>query len=161
MLFRQAADEGLLVGISLESMAAACIHAVARKHHQPFPTKEIAAVSPVTHDNIRTAYSKLVQGTDIKIVPPEPEAFVPRFTAAAGLSQVVCQQAQNLAETLIEDGVHIGQSPTGVAAAAIYGAARECGVEVTQEELANVAHVSVVTLSRQWQTVKTYIETPQ
>lgn len=59
---------------------------------------------------------------------------------------------------MIEDGSHVGQSPTGVAAAALYGAAVESGTEITQQELADVAHVSVVTLSRQWQTIETYLE---
>jgi len=155
-LFRQAADEGLLVGLSLEAMAAACIHAIARERHQPFPIKAVAAVSLVDHDTIRTAYSKLVRGTDLQIRPPEPAAFVPRLTADAGLDHSVCQRARTIVESLMDDEAHVGQSPTGVAAAAIYGAAKECGVEVTQEELADVAYVSVVTLSRQWQTIKTY-----
>lgn len=37
--FRRAADAGLLVGQSLEAMAAGCIHVTAREHHVPSPSK--------------------------------------------------------------------------------------------------------------------------
>ncbi|WP_277543323.1 transcription initiation factor IIB [Haloarcula laminariae] len=161
VLFRRARDEGLLVGHSLEAMAAACIHAVARERRRPFPTKAVAAVSPVECDSIRSAYSKLVRAFNLKISPPTPSAFIPRFAAAVGLSQNICTRARHITESLTEDGAHVGQSPTGVAAAALYGAATEAGVDVTQSQLAEVAHVSVVTLSRQWQTVQAHIEYEQ
>lgn len=86
---------------------------------------------------------------------------LPRFAADVGLSQSVCSRALHIAESLIEDGAHVGQSPTGVAVAALYGAATEAGIDVTQSQLAEIAYVSVVTLSRQWQTVQTYLENEQ
>ena len=157
-LFRRAADEGLLVGQSLEAIAAACLHAVGRERQRPFPTKQVAEVSPVDCGSIRSAYSKLVQEFGLQLIPPEPTSFIPRFAADAGLSQEVRRQATELAELVIEDEAHVGQSPTGVAAAALYGAAKQCGESVTQEELAEIAYVSVVTLSRQWQTIQTYLD---
>lgn len=157
-LFRRVADEGLLVGHSLEAMAAACIHATAREHHVPFPLDQIADASPVAIDDIKSAVSKLLREFDLQVAPPLPTAFIARFASEAGLSSDVRQRGLQLSYALIEDGAHVGQSPTGVAAAALYGAAKECGVDVTQDDLASVAFVSVVTLSRQWQTVRTYLE---
>ncbi len=157
-LFRRAAENGLLVGQSLEAMAAACIHAVARDRQQPFPTKQVASVSTVDCSSIRTAYNKLIQEFGLQLTPPMPMWFLPRFASDAGLSQEVRRQARELAELAVEDGSHVGQSPTGVAAAALYGAAKQQDESVTQEELADAACVSVVTLSRQWQTIQTYLE---
>ncbi|WP_254523982.1 transcription initiation factor IIB [Natrinema caseinilyticum] len=156
--FRRAADEGLLVGHSLEAMAAACVHVTAREHHVPFPLNQIADASPVDLDNIKTAVSKLLREFDLQVAPPLPTAFLERFASAVDLPNEVRRRAVQLADALIEDGAHVGQSPTGVAAAILYGAAKECGVEITQEELASVAFVSIVTLSRQWQTVQTYLD---
>jgi transcription initiation factor TFIIB len=157
-LFRRAADEDLLVGRSLEAMAAACIHAVARDHQRPYPLKQVADVSPVETDAIRSAFSKLVREFELRVAPPLPTSFIPRFATEVGLSHEVRQRAIQLAETTIEDGSHVGQSPTGVAAAALYGAARQYDESITQAELAEVAHVSVVTLSRQWQTIETLLD---
>lgn len=156
-LFRQAADKGILVGQSIEAVAAACVHAAAREELIPFPLKEIAEVSPVGSNEIRTAFSKLLRELGLKIAPPSPTDFVPRFVSEAGLSIEVRKKATEITEKLVEMGVHVGQSPTGVAAAAIYGAANARGESITQEEIASVAFVSIVTLSRQWQTIRSEV----
>lgn len=153
-LFRQAADEGILVGHSIEAVAAACVHAAAREDQMPFPLKQIADVSPVDTNDIRTAFSKLLREFELQVSPPSPTDFVPRFVSEAGLSTAARKKATEITEKLVETSAHVGQSPTGVAAATIYGAAKACGEPISQEELASVAFVSVVTLSRQWQTVK-------
>lgn len=157
-LFRRVADNGLLVGHSVESMAAACLHVTARERHVPFPFKQIGNVSPVSLKNIKSAVSKLLQEYDLQVAPPEPTAFLARFASEVNLSNETRQCAHRIARTMINEEEHIGQSPTGVAAAILYGAARECGDDVMQEELASVAFVSVVTLSRQWQIVKNYLD---
>lgn len=156
--FRRAAGEGLLVGHSLEAMAAACVHVTARERRVPFPLDQIAEVSPVDLDDIKTAVSKLLREFELQVAPPLPTAFLARFASESDLPTEVRRRATDLAAAVIEDGAHVGQSPTGVAAAILYGAATECGVEITQAELASVAFVSVVTLSRQWQTVQTYLK---
>jgi transcription initiation factor TFIIB len=153
-LFRRVAERGLLVGHSLEAMAAACVHATARETGMPFPLKQVAANSPVDQSDIRSAFGKLLREFDIQIAPPLPTDFIPRFASDADLSNEVRERANQIARVLIEDEVHVGQSPTGVAAAVLYGAAKEWGQPVTQEELATIAYVSVVTLSRQWQRVQ-------
>lgn len=158
-LFRRVTERGLLVGHSIEAMAAACIHATARKEGTPFPRKQVAAVSLVDDDNIKSAYSKLVRAFELEVAPPTPAAFIPRFASDAGLSAEVRRRAHGIATALLEAGTAVGQSPTGVAAAALYGAAREAGVPITQEELASIAYVSIVTLSRQWQSVKQHVDT--
>ncbi|WP_375139597.1 transcription initiation factor IIB [Natranaeroarchaeum sulfidigenes] len=157
-LFRRVADDGFLVGHSVESMGAACLHVTAREHHVPFPLKQIADESPVSLEKIKNAVSRLLKEYDLQVAPPEPSVFLPRFASEAGLSSETRQCAYHIARAMAEDGKHIGQSPTGVAAAILYGAAKQCGEEVVQEDLASVAFVSVVTLSRQWQTVKSYLD---
>ncbi len=156
--FRRVADNGLLVGHSLEAMAAACIHVTARENHVPFPLQQIADVSLVVLADIKSAVSKLLREFDLQVAPPLPTAFIPRFASGAGISNETRQYAFQIADVMIDDGAHIGQSPTGVAGAIIYGAAVACDEDVTQRDLASVAFVSVVTLSRQWQTVQEYVD---
>jgi len=157
-LFRRVAKDGHLVGHSLEAMAAACVHVTARESHVPFPLEQLAEASPVALEDIKSAVSKLVQEYDLRILPPLPTAFIGRFASEVGLSQEVRNHAERIAEVLVEDEAHVGQSPTGLAAAALYGAAKAHGAGITQEDLADVAYISVVTLSRQWQTVQKYVD---
>lgn len=148
-LFRRATDCGMLVGHSLEGVAAACIHATARTDRRPFPLGQVVDVSPVSQKKIKAAYSKLVREFELGVAPPLPREFITRFVSEAGLSQTVHRRARLLSEQLREDGIHIGQSPPGFAAAVVYRAAKECGEEITQKQLASVAYVSVITVSRQ------------
>ncbi|MFC6720290.1 transcription initiation factor IIB family protein [Natrialbaceae archaeon GCM10025896] len=153
-LYRRAADNGHLIGQSIEAMAAACVHAVARKNNIPFPLDQVVEVSPVTSSDIRSAYGKLAHELKISLAPPTPIDFIERVGTEADLSQPVRRRAREIAVKLVDNQAHVGQSPTGVAAAMLYGAAQEYNVEITQEELAKAAWVSPVTLSRQWQTVR-------
>jgi len=157
-LFRQAAADGLLVGRSIEAVAAACVHVTAREDHVPFPLKQMGEATPADLDDVQHGVSTLLQEYDRQVAPPLPTAFVPRFGSAADLSNETRRRALRIAESVIEDEVHVGQSPTGVAAAVLYGAAKETGEDVTQNELAAVAYVSTVTLSRQWQNVEQYCD---
>jgi transcription initiation factor TFIIB len=156
-LFRRATDEGLLVGQSIEAVAAACIHAAARDAGTPFPLAQISARSPVEKSAITSAFYKIVRELELPIAPPEPAEFVPRIASEVGMSVSIRECALDILEQLVEDEEHVGQSPAGVAVAALYGASREEGRTVTQAELADAAYVSVVTLSRQWQTVEEYV----
>ena len=156
--FRRAAEDGLLVGRSIEAVAAACVHVTAREHHVPFPLEQIADASPVGLNDIKSAVSTLLQEYDLQVAPPLPSAFIARFASEVGVPVPVRRRAESIAESVVEDEAHIGQSPTGIAAAVLYGAAIQCEFDITQSDLASVAFVSVVTISRQWQTVKQYVD---
>lgn len=157
-LFRRVAKDGELVGYSFEAMAAACIHVTARENHVPFPLEQIADASPVPLDDVKSGISKLLREYDLQVAPPLPMAFIQRFASEVGLSAEVRRCAHRIAEAAVEDGAHVGQSPTGFAAAVLYGSTKECDVDITQDELASVSFVSVVTISRQWQTVENYVD---
>lgn len=156
-LFRRATTEGLLVGHSIEAIAAACLHAAARDTGTPFALPHIAEKSAVDKSAINSAFHKVVRELELPIAPPEPSEFVPRIATDVAASIGIRERALEIIDQLVDDEKHIGQSPAGVAAAALYGAFREKDGEITQAELADAAYVSVVTLSRQWQSVEEYV----
>lgn len=158
-LLRRASSEGLLVGHSLEAMAAACLHAAARDAGTPFPLAHIADQSVTDKSSITSAFHKVVRELELPIAPPRPSEFVPRIASDVDMSISIRERALEILDQLVGDGAHVGQSPAGVAAAALYGASRVLGETATQAELADAAYVSVVTLSRQWQTVEEYVST--
>lgn len=116
------------------------------------------SVSPVDEQDIKSAYRKLVRAFSLQIVPPLPTAFIPRIISGVGLSDDVRQRAFQMAKQVISEEIYVGQSPPGFAAAIVYGAAKESGEAVTQDELASVAYVSIVTISRQWQRVRAELD---
>jgi transcription initiation factor TFIIB len=112
----------------------------------------------VPESDISTTYRKLLSEFELEINVPVPEEFVDRIGSDVSLPLSVRNQAREMLQTVTAAGEHIGQSPPGVAAAALYGAALEADIDITQEDIADAAGVSVVTLSRQWQTVQSIIE---
>lgn len=158
LLFRKAAEDGLLQGRSVEGMAAACVYTAARRNEEPVTFKWLADVSPVEKSDITGSYRKLLSAFDLKMRVPVPVEFVDRIGSDAGLSVLVRNRAREMLNAVRAENEHIGQSPPGMAAAALYGAGTECGTDITQEEIADVAGISVVTLSRQWQIIKGLIE---
>jgi transcription initiation factor TFIIB len=153
-LYRRATRMGLLQGRSREGIAAACVYIAARRYNQPVTLSDIASVSPISKERISSAYRTVLQEFDLGLQPPEPEEFLPKVATAAGVSFRTQQRAREILETVAETGSHIGQSPSGVAAAALYAAAAEGGEDITQETVAEAAGVSTVTVSRQYQTLK-------
>jgi len=158
VLFRKTANEGLLQGRSIEGTAAACVYIAARRNEQPLTFSWLADVSPVEESEISSTYRNLLSAFDLKMKTPVPGEFVDRIGSDAGLPISIRSRAQEILAAVTEAGEHIGQSPPGMAAAALYGAAMESEFDITQERIAEPAGVSVVTLSRQWQTIKSVIE---
>lgn len=157
-LYRQALEDSLLQGRSQEGVAGACVYAASRRYHQPVTMSDVADVSPVEQSTVSGAYRTVLKELGLGIRPPEPGDFLPRVAATAGVPYRVERRAGELLERAISDQRHVGQSPAGVAAAALYAACRELGEDVTQAALAEAAGVSNVTLSRQWQSFADYIE---
>jgi transcription initiation factor TFIIB len=156
-LFRRASNEDLLKGQSTEAMAAACVHAAARDLGTPFQVAHISDRSPVQKSTINNTFYKIVRELELPIAPPKPAEFVPRIASAVNLSVCIRERALDIIAQVVDAEEHVGQSPSGVAAAALYGAAQAEDQSITQSELADAAYVSVVTLSRQFQTVEKYI----
>jgi len=54
--------------------------------------------------------SKLVREYDRQVAPPLPGAFIARFASETSLPTAVRQRASELADAVIDDGAHVGQS---------------------------------------------------
>jgi transcription initiation factor TFIIB len=153
-MYRKADRENLLQGRSMDAIAAACVYIAARRNGPPLTFSWVADASPVTESDISTAYRTVLSKLNLTMCPPDPQEFLPRVASAVGVSYRVQRKAHLLLEEVISAGIHVGQSPPGVAGAVLYGAAKTMGEEVTQESVATKAGVSAVTLSRQWQNIK-------
>lgn len=156
-LFRRAADDGLLVGRSIEAVAAGALHAAARENETPVPLGIIEDATTANRNSIMSSFSTLIQAFNLRVKPPRPATFVGRIATAASLPDVTLKHGRTIVREFEDAGHHVGQSPPGVAAACLYAAAREQDTGVTQEQLAAAASVSTVTVSRQWQQVSDFL----
>lgn len=158
-LFRQAAEEGLLVGRAIESIASGCLYAAARVNGYPRSFDEIAHVSRVDVNRIITAYEAVRDHFDLTLKPVDPAAYLGRFATGCDAPMEVIQAARRIIDVARErDGVDEsiigGTSPTSVAAAALFAAADLQDIPLTQQEIAEVADVHVTTIRNNYPALK-------
>lgn len=146
VLYRRAVDAELLPGRSIEAMTTACLYAAARQHGTPRTYTAFETVSRVDIDRVQRAYRYLSRELELEIAPPDPVQYLGQFASALAISDEAEHVAREILEAAKVDGIHIGKSPAGLAASAIYGAARLTNERITQRRIDDATGVSVVTI---------------
>jgi len=145
-LFRSAKSEDLLVGHSLEAMAAASAYAVCRCNSLPCQLDEVAPRARCERIALRSAYNKLNTELGLPAVPMQPQDYVGQFTSELGVPERIRRRAREYAEQAADAGLTSGRQPTGMAAACVYQAALDHSWRLTQPEVAEIAKVSPPTI---------------
>ncbi len=152
-LYEQAVDKGLVRGRSMESVVAALLYAVCREFKSPRTLDEITDVSGVDKREIGRTYRYVCRELGIRILPSQPEDYIPRFATMLGLGDKVQAKAINILKKAKEYDVTSGKGPTGVAAAALYIAAVLNDEKRTQREVADVVGVTEVTIRNRYKEI--------
>lgn len=145
-LFESAQSEGLLSGRSIEGFSAGTVYAVCRVQSIPRTIEEIVAVARADRDELGVAYDVLNRELGLPTGPITPSKYLPRFASELELANDVEMRAREYADAIVTAGKLGGKNPSGVAAACLYMAAYDFGVDVTQTEAADVAGVSRMTI---------------
>ncbi|WP_117593385.1 transcription initiation factor IIB [Haloprofundus halophilus] len=145
-LFRSAQNENLLRGRSLEGFSSACVYAACRVAGVSRTVDEVLDVARATENEHGAAYDALNRDLGLPVGPISPAEYVPRFASELDLDSAVERRARELAAESHDSGLAAGRNPGGVAAACLYTAARKFDAQVTQQEAADVAGVTPVTL---------------
>ena len=150
-LFRSAQSEDLLRGRSIEAIAAASIYGTCRCHHSSLRLDDLVETARVGHSRVTNAYKTLNTGLGLPTQPVRPSEFVPRLASKLDVSDALRRRALALSKHHYETGMSNGRHPSGVAAASIYEATREHNLTLTQQQIADAAGVSAVTLRGRWE----------
>ena len=151
VIYRQALDENLVQGRSIEGVASGCLYIACRKQRIPRSLDEFESVARVERNEIARTYRCIVAEQDLEMEPIEPKQFVPRFCSELDAPRRVQRRATEILDDAAEAGLHSGKSPTGLAGAAIYIASMLCDDRRTQSEIAEVAQVTEVTIRNRYQ----------
>ncbi|ELZ15690.1 Transcription factor TFIIB cyclin-related protein [Natrinema limicola JCM 13563] len=100
---------------------------------------------------IARTYRYIAQELSLEMEPVDPKKYVPRFCSELEVSEEVQAKATEIIETTAEKGLLSGKSPTGYAGAAIYASSLLCNEKRTQKAVADVAHVTEVTIRNRYQ----------
>ena len=150
LIYRSAAKRNIVRGRSIEGMVAASVYTAARRNGLPRTLDEVSEVSNVTKKQIGKNYRFLTKELGIKLNPPSPADYVPRFASLLNLSGKVESVAIDIVNRSREKGLITGREPTGIAAATLYIASVLIGEKVTQRQVAETACVSEVTIRNRY-----------
>lgn len=146
MLFERAQEEDLLRGRSVEGFTAASVYAALRIDGIARTTGELTRTTRASTEEFQAAYRAMNRELDLPTGPVDPGRYLRRFASELDVPAAVERRAQELAARVREEGLAVGRHPGGVAAACLYAAARERCYRLTQQEAADVAEVTTVTL---------------
>lgn len=145
-LFRSAQRENIVQGRSLEGFAAACVYASCRIAQLARTIDEVVEVADSTESELRSAFDALNRELGLPIGPIDPREYLPRYASKLDIAPPIEARARKLVELAYEASLIGGRNPSGVAAACLYSAAKEAQFPLTQRAIADVAHVTPVTL---------------
>jgi transcription initiation factor TFIIB len=146
VLFESAQDEGLLQGRSIEGFAAAAVYATCRTAEVSRTLSEITNAAKASRDELDVAYDAMNRELGLPTGPIDPREYLARFASRLGVPQRVEQRARELATEARQRGIDTGRNPGGVAAACLYTAAQREEYRLTQQEAADTADVTPVTV---------------
>ena len=153
VIYRRALDADLLRGRSIEGMSTAALYAASRLDGVARSIDEIAAVSRVDDLEIKRAYSYIDRELGLQTPPAHPNEYLGRFASDLECDEGTERLARELIETVVEEGVHSGKSPVGIAASALYAAGQLQDDGLTQADISAVANVSEVTIRNRYREV--------
>lgn len=146
VLFESAQKEGLMQGRSLEGFAAACVYATCRTAAVSRTLGEITKAAKSTRDELDVAYDAMNRELGLPTGPIDPREYLPRFGTQLDLPHEIERAGRELVTVANDEGIVAGRNPGGIAAACLYTAAKREGFPLTQEEAADVADVTPVTI---------------
>ena len=148
-IYRKAVDKKLIRGRSIEGVVAASIYAACRMHNNPRTLDDVGRHSRTGRKEIGRTYRFLKRELVLIIGLSNPDDYIPRFCSELKVDTEIQLEASRILETVGPE-VMISRGPTGIAAAAIYLAAKRRSKDKTQSEVAQVAGVTEVTIRNRY-----------
>ncbi len=149
-IYRKAVDEDIIRGHSIEGMATSALYIACRKTQMPRTLEEIAEVSYVDKKELGKNYRYIARKLNLQLPPADPVNYVARFGSDLNLSGEARTKAINFIEKAQEEKLTTGKGPAGIAAGAIYLASKVSSEGKTQEDVAEAAGVTEVTLRNRY-----------
>lgn len=157
--YRVAFDARLVMGRAISHIAAASLYYACRVHGVTRTFNDIASTDVLKSEAYTVRECELVVARVYRMMhqrlnlrPPIQTGlpFVAKICSQMELPSTIEQLAAELLQQYSDKKLSAGKSPQGLAAAAIYIAARRLGVKVTQGELAKAAQVTDVTIRNRY-----------
>ncbi len=160
-IYSEVAQQKLTMGRSIEAFVCASLYASIRIHDFPRLLEELTEVAIIPLRSVHRSLGLIVRNVlpvlNLKYRPIDPEPLVYRFGNELNLSISVQKSAAQLLMDASRNGLkRMGKDPKGLAAAALYMAAKGTKERKTQTQIAEVARVTEVTLRTRAKQIKSH-----
>ncbi len=160
-IYSEVAQQKLTMGRSIEAFVCASLYASIRIHDFPRLLEELTEVAIIPLRSVHRSLGLIVRNVlpvlNLKYRPIDPEPLVYRFGNELNLSIGVQKSAAQLLMDASKNGLkRMGKDPKGLAAAALYMAAKGTKERKTQTQIAEVARVTEVTLRTRAKQIKSH-----
>lgn len=157
VIYRKALEADLVRGRTITALVAASLYAACRSGGLPRTVKEVAeacygggreAIKEVTR-----CYRLLIKHLNLKVPIPDPITCLSKIAEPLKIDGKVQGRAVELLRMARKKRELLGKEPMGMAAAALYVACLEFGVDVAQRQIADAAGVTEVTVRNRYKSL--------
>ncbi len=146
VIYRKAAQQGVVRGRSIAIIAAASIYVACRLHGFPRTLREIVETLKLDRKKLSRTYTILNRELRLRIPTTSPADYLPRISEALELRPATRAMASRMIGDLAADPTFASMLPTGTVAGAVYIASILCDDRRSQDEISKASGVSEVTL---------------
>ncbi len=150
LIYRKTIEKKLIRGRSIEAMIAASMYTACRFAKIPHTLDEFVKYIRINKKDLGRCFRLILRELSLRIPTPTPINFISPFGNELHLSSETQNYAIKILTNAKKIGITAGKDPTGLAAAALYISALQCGERRTQREIAKIANITEVTVRNRY-----------
>jgi transcription initiation factor TFIIB len=145
-IYRKAEEKKLAKGRSIIAMLASALYIACRETETPRTIKDIATKSNIKRKDVARNYRLLISELDIMVPIADPLKYTAKIANTAKLSEKTKRYAFNTMNEAIKKEIPAGKHPASLAATVLYVACKKTGEHISQDNLAEAAGITGVTI---------------
>jgi transcription initiation factor TFIIB len=145
-IYRKAEEKKLAKGRSIIAMLASALYIACRETETFRTIKDIAMASNIKSKDIARNYRLLISELDIKVPIADPLKYTAKIANTAKLSEKTKRYAFNTMNEVVKKEIPAGKRPASLAATVLYVACKKTGEHISQDNLAEAAGITGVTI---------------
>jgi len=159
-IYRKAQRRGLVRGRSINALLAASAYIACREIGIPRSLRDIASASNIKRKHLAKAYRLLLIELDLKVPLVDQMKCIAKVANIANLSEKTKRQAISIMNEVRKDEILLsaGKNPMGFAATILYVSSINIGENITQNDIAQAAGVTEVTLRNRLKDLKSKLK---
>jgi transcription initiation factor TFIIB len=153
-IYRKALEKKLVRGRSISAMIAASLYAACRDAETPRTLKDVADAGNLKKKDIAKYYRILHQELGLKMPVVDPIQCVARIASSLGITERTKRYAVKVLKVAQAHEESAGKDPMGLAAAALYLSCVKNSEDMTQQDIAEAANVTEVTIRNRYKSLR-------